>query len=78
MPRSASHLIEFVITLSEDDVEATSDKNTRFLEYLGNELSSDKLKTLLENLEEGFYCGVCSLPRKFNGIGRSSYYKKPI
>ncbi|XP_018569428.1 TELO2-interacting protein 1 homolog [Anoplophora glabripennis] len=68
MPISTSHLIEIVITLSEDESDEVKRRSNDVLQKLSIELSSSNFKCLLENLEEGFYSGINSLPRKFNGI----------
>ncbi|KAJ8942241.1 hypothetical protein NQ318_003088 [Aromia moschata] len=43
-------------------------KSKEILKELSHNLSLNTFKSLLENLEEGFYNGIISLPRKFNGI----------
>lgn len=74
MPTSTSHLIEIIITLSEDDNEEVKQKSADVLQKLSGQLSSINFKSLLENLEEGFYNGINSLPRKFNGIGKIIFF----
>lgn len=68
MPLSSSHLIEIVITLTEDEDLTVSEDSHAILANISNSFSSDKLKSLLESLEDGFITGIKSLPRKFNGI----------
>ncbi|KAJ8959272.1 hypothetical protein NQ314_006300 [Rhamnusium bicolor] len=68
MPRSLSHLIEIVLALSEDENDEVKQKCNDILGKLSSQLSSSSLKSLLENLEEGFYNDINRLPRKFNGI----------
>ncbi|CAG9859979.1 unnamed protein product [Phyllotreta striolata] len=70
MPLSCSHLIEIVIALTEDEDHNISNENHVILQNLSSRFSTEKLKALLENLEEGFIEGVNSLPRKFNGIDK--------
>ncbi|KAJ8974649.1 hypothetical protein NQ317_019885 [Molorchus minor] len=43
-------------------------RSTTILEELSNNLSMHTFKTLLESIEEGFYNGIISLPRKLYGI----------
>ncbi|CAG9825114.1 unnamed protein product [Phaedon cochleariae] len=68
MPLSSRHLIEIIITLSEDEEIEIANKSKIILMNLSQKLSSNNMKTLLESLEEGFLKGINSLPRKFNGI----------
>lgn len=74
MPISTSHLIEIIITISEDENAEVKQKSKDVLRKLSDRLSSSNFKSLLENLEEGFYNGINSLPRKFNGIGKTYYF----
>lgn len=76
MPTTLGIMIEILITLSEDENEEVSCKSKHTLAKLSQSFSSDEFKQLLENLEEGFYGAVTSLPRIFNGIGRESFYTK--
>ncbi|XP_057672878.1 TELO2-interacting protein 1 homolog isoform X1 [Diorhabda carinulata] len=68
MPLCSSHLIEIVITLTEDEDLIVSKNSYAILNNISNSLSSDRFKLLLESLEDGFSTGIKSLPRKFNGI----------
>ncbi|KAG5887572.1 hypothetical protein JTB14_009980 [Gonioctena quinquepunctata] len=68
MPTSARHLIEIVITLTEDEDSDTSTMSNSILKNLSKQLNSNTLKSLLESLEEGFLNEINTLPRKFNGI----------
>lgn len=69
MPKSSSHLIEIVITLTEDDNEEVSLFSNNILTNLSSQLSLTTFKDLLETLEEGFINGINRLPRKFNSVG---------
>lgn len=69
MPSSVSHLVDVIVVLSEDTESEVSTKSTKVLENLSNNLSKNEFKNLLDNVEEGFYSAVISIPRKFNGIG---------
>nr|XP_023014503.1 TELO2-interacting protein 1 homolog [Leptinotarsa decemlineata]XP_023014504.1 TELO2-interacting protein 1 homolog [Leptinotarsa decemlineata]XP_023014505.1 TELO2-interacting protein 1 homolog [Leptinotarsa decemlineata]XP_023014506.1 TELO2-interacting protein 1 homolog [Leptinotarsa decemlineata] len=68
MPNSARHLIEIVITLTEDEDTEISKESTSILRILSDQLNSNDIKCLLESLEEGFLSAINCLPRKFNGI----------
>jgi hypothetical protein len=68
MPTSVGHLVDIVISLSEDTDVSVSDKNKQILEDLSSKLTRSEFKSLLDNLEESFYGVVTSMPRKFNGI----------
>ncbi|RZB40886.1 TELO2-interacting protein 1 -like, partial [Asbolus verrucosus] len=68
MPTSISHLIDIVIILSEDSDSTVASKSKIIMEGLSQKLTSNELKSLLDNLEEGFYNVIASIPRKFNGI----------
>jgi hypothetical protein len=72
MPTSVGHLVDIVISLSEDADVSVSDKNKQILEDLSSKLTRNEFKSLLDNLEESFYGVVTSMPRKFNGIGKKS------
>ncbi|XP_028154357.2 TELO2-interacting protein 1 homolog [Diabrotica virgifera virgifera] len=68
MPLSSSHLIEIVISLTEDADKEVSKKSTQILSDLSNLLSSESLKAFIEGLEEGFITDINALPRRFNSI----------
>ncbi|CAH0559229.1 unnamed protein product [Brassicogethes aeneus] len=68
IPSTIGNLIEIVISLSEDENDEVKNASKNILSNLSNKFSESQFKTLLENLEEGFFNSINSLPRKFNGI----------
>lgn len=70
MPQSACTLIEYLIILSQDSESDVSMKSNNVIGDLSVRLTADHLNTVFENLEEGLYNAINSLPRKFNSVGK--------
>lgn len=68
MPESVSTLMEYLIILSQDSDPSVSEKSNKIILENSSKLSSGDLKLVFENLEEGFFNAINSLPRKFNSI----------
>lgn len=67
---SASTLLEHLIILSQDSNIEIADKSRDIISDFSDDLTSDNLLSVYENLEDGFYNSISSLPRNFNSVGK--------
>lgn len=67
---SASTLLEYLIILSQDSNIEIAKKSSDIIIDFSNNLTSDYLPSVYENLENGFFNSISSLPRNFNSVGR--------
>ncbi|ENN79804.1 hypothetical protein YQE_03755, partial [Dendroctonus ponderosae] len=69
IPKSVCTLIEYLIILSQDSDPEVASKAKVVIVELSQELANCNFN-LIDNLKEGLYVAISSLPRKFNSVGK--------
>lgn len=69
MPMTMSHIIEILITLSEDDDTELASKSKEIVMKFSQGYFPNTLKIMTENIEENFYNLLSAMPRIFNSLG---------
>lgn len=67
---SVSTLLEHIVILSQDSNIEIAKKSSHIITDFSNNLTSDNITSVYENLENGFYNSISSLPRNFNSVGK--------
>lgn len=74
MPECASHFVETLLILSEDEVQEVSNKSKKTLQIFSRKCQDHNAKSLIEILEENFYGLTTRLPRILRSTGKFSFY----
>lgn len=68
-------LIEYLISLSEDDIDAVKDEAKKMLNIISNDYSKiPSMRPLIQLVEESFYNLLTKLPRIIRRSGTSLYF----